>query len=84
MCGGKNGYSLREGATYRWWNVQCNDCGRIVDECHSDRRMKVGTALPDRWPAADQAWNEAGAYAARLAAIFAGLPDSVPVRLGES
>lgn len=66
LCGGGKGYSLRDGATYRWWNVQCNDCGRIVDECSSDRRTQLGTELPGRWPAADAAWNAAGAHAESL------------------
>lgn len=66
MCGGADGYSLREGATYRWWNVQCNHCGRIVDECASDRRTQLGTELPERWPTADEAWNNAGAHAEAL------------------
>lgn len=66
MCGGPSGYSLAGGATYRWWSVQCKDCGRVVDECASDRRTQLGTALPERWPAADEAWNNAGAHAESL------------------
>lgn len=64
MCGSKDGYTLGTGPTYRWWNMNCNGCGRIVDECASDRRHDFDSKLPDRWPAADEAWNEAGAYAA--------------------
>jgi len=63
MCGNPDGYFLQEGCTYRWWNVLCKKCGRIIDECVSDRRTTTGTVLPSRWPAADETWNEAGAYA---------------------
>lgn len=63
MCGNPDGYFLQEGCTYRWWNVLCKKCGRIIDECASDRRTTTGTVLPSRWPAADETWNEAGAYA---------------------
>jgi hypothetical protein len=66
MCGGKAGYYLSEGSTYRWWNVDCLDCARTIDECSSDRRMTVGSALPARWDSADYVWNDAGDYANKL------------------
>lgn len=69
MCGSDKGYTLGTGPTYRWWNMNCNGCGRIVDECASDRRHHFDSKLPDRWPAADEAWNEAGAYAAAAVAM---------------
>lgn len=68
MCGGSQGYSLSEGSTYRWWDVACMDCGRCIGECSSDRRTKLGGELPERWPSADEAWNEAAAYAEGLRA----------------
>jgi hypothetical protein len=68
MCGGVKGYQLSEGSTYRWWNVTCADCGRTIDDCNSDRRMKFGEPLPEKWPDADYIWNEAGKYAEALRA----------------
>lgn len=66
MCGSLRGYALKDGSTYRWWDVFCVNCGRTVDECASDRRTQLGTGLPDRWPAADAAWNAAGEHAQKL------------------
>lgn len=66
MCGAGKGYSLSDGSTHRWWRVTCADCGRFVDECRSDDRMRLGGILPDRCESADRAWNEAGAYGDRL------------------
>ena len=63
LCGGEKGYSLHEGATYRWWDVQCSNCGRVVDECASDRRTNLGSVLPERWKAADAVWSESAKYA---------------------
>ena len=36
MCGSDKGYNLDLGSTYRWWNVECNGCGRVLDQCRSD------------------------------------------------
>jgi len=66
LCGADSGYLLTEGSTYRWWLAQCKHCGDTVAECASDRRTSAGTVLPDRWPAADEAWNAAGAHAHML------------------
>lgn len=66
LCGADNGYLLAEGSTYRWWLAQCKHCGGTVAECASDCRTTAGTVLPDRWPAADRAWNDAGGYANSL------------------
>lgn len=68
MCGAAHGYTLSEGDTYRWWDVHCAACGRLVDTCGSDRRTVLGTYLPKRWPAADETWNAAGKHAAQQAA----------------
>jgi len=74
LCGKNKGYSLSEGSTYRWWNMTCNGCGRIVDECSSDRRMTTGTPLPERCRNADEAWNDAGEYAESLRQQLAQQP----------
>lgn len=66
LCGGQDGYSLAEGDTYRHWGVWCAVCGSNVTECAADRKTAAGSALPKRWPAADKAWNDAGAYANAL------------------
>lgn len=66
FCGSEKSYHLTAGDTYRWWLVQCNNCGRVVDECSSDRRFDINTPLPDNWPAADEAWNEAAEHAENL------------------
>lgn len=79
LCGGRSGYSLRGGETYRWWNVQCADCGRTVDECASDRRTQLGTVLPTRWIHADDAWNAAGAHAERLRRLLERYRDETPI-----
>lgn len=63
LCGASDGYALTDGDTYRWWLVLCKGCGEIVASCASDRRTQAGSVLPKRWPAADEAWNSAGAYA---------------------
>jgi len=68
MCDSRTGYALKDGSTHRWWDVFCVNCGRTVDECASDRRTQLGTDLPDRWPAADAVWNEAGRHAQGLRA----------------
>lgn len=52
MCGESKGYVLHEGSTYRWWNVVCNGCGRIIDECSSDGRTVLHEKLPEKWVAA--------------------------------
>lgn len=70
FCGNRDGYTLAEGATYRWWRVQCSACGAGVAECRSDRRTHLGTALPAVWPSAHEAWNAAGAYAAQAVAEY--------------
>lgn len=79
LCGNGGGYLLAEGDTYRWWLVQCKHCGGTVAECASDRRTQLGTVLPDRWPAADQAWTEAGAYAHRLRTLLTRYRDETPL-----
>lgn len=68
LCGGRSGYRLAPGSTYRWWGVQCSDCGDQVTECSGDRRTQFDRPLPDRWSAADEAWNAAGQYAESLRA----------------
>jgi len=83
MCDSRSGYALKDGSTYRWWDVFCVNCGRTVDECASDRRTQLETELPDRWPAADVVWNAAGAHAANMRAdrdeLAEALADLVPV-----
>jgi hypothetical protein len=83
MCGSGDGYRLHEGSTYRWWNMQCIACCRIVDECQSDRRTQLGFALPKVWPSAHHAWNEAAKHAQELRAalqevdMLAGRDDAI-------
>ena len=71
LCGATGGYRLNDGDTYRWWEVRCGSCGELVAECRSDRRTTMGGALPKRWPAADDAWNEAGRHAQSLRDLLA-------------
>lgn len=66
LCGADKGYTLAEGSTFRWWSVSCAECGGDVGECRSDMRKHLGGVLPDRCDSADEAWNDAGAYAQRL------------------
>lgn len=73
LCGHDGDYLLTEGSTYRWWLVQCKHCGGTVSECGSDRRAGLGTTLPDRWPLADEAWNQAGAHAQSLRLALAAI-----------
>ena len=79
MCDSRSGYALKDGCTYRWWDVFCVNCGRTVDECASDRRTQLGTELPDRWPAADAVWNAAGAHADKLRTLLARYRDETPL-----
>ena len=79
MCDSRSGYALKDGSTYRWWDVFCVHCGRTVGECASDRRTQLGTELPDRWPAADAVWNEAGAHANKLRTLLARYRDETPL-----
>ena len=73
LCGKNEGYCLTEGSTYRWWLVNCNGCGRIIDECTSDRRIKIATKLPKKWDDADEVWNSAGEYAESLRAQLSAM-----------
>lgn len=66
ICGGEEGYYLSEGSTYRWWVLNCAECGTVIDECASDRRMIMGGELPKRWLDADDAWNANAAHANTL------------------
>ena len=90
MCGEAKGYTLSEGSTYRWWDVSCAACGREIGECASDRRTHLGGILPDRWEAADEAWNDAAAHAESLRAALAQRqqvperrPDGMPASADE-
>jgi hypothetical protein len=65
FCGGRKGYTLDNGNTYRWWEVRCGKCGELVTDCRSDHRTTFDKPKPARWEAADNAWNSAGAYAER-------------------
>jgi hypothetical protein len=78
MCGNQDGYTLSDGSTYRWWNVNCKGCGRMIDECASDRRTSIGTPLPERCESADEAWNEAADYAGKLRQQLAEQKSSKP------
>ena len=64
LCGGSEGYSLREGVTYRWWDVCCSSCGDQISECRADRRVALATT--SKHANADAAWNSAGDYAEGL------------------
>jgi hypothetical protein len=64
LCGYSEGYYLREGSTYRWWEVSCRACSDQVSECRADR--DVSLTIECTHPRADAAWNEAGAYAEAL------------------
>ena len=75
LCGANKGYTLGEGSTYRWWRVSCADCGGDLGECRSDGRTHFGDTFPERWEGADEAWNEAGAYANRLRQALAVFVD---------
>lgn len=66
FCGAHDGYKLAEGETYRWWTVHCKACGAIVTDCRSEVRAHFDATLPDSWPPADEAWNEAGKHAEAL------------------
>jgi hypothetical protein len=79
MCGNQDGYTLSEGSTYRWWNVNCKGCGRMIDECASDRRTSIGTPLPEHCEIADEAWNEAADYAGKLRQQLAEQTSGEPV-----
>jgi hypothetical protein len=79
LCGADKGYRLSDGDTYRWWDVYCASCGGTVAECSSDRRTHLGTELPARWPAADEAWNSVGAYAHKLRTLLARYRDETPL-----
>ncbi|WP_395794803.1 hypothetical protein [Aquimonas sp.] len=68
LCGASQGYDLKAGDTFRWFDVMCTCCHAIVAEA------RRGDHPADaRNPAADVVWNEAGAYAASLAAECARL-----------
>jgi hypothetical protein len=79
LCGADKGYKLSEGSTYRWWDLYCAGCGGTVAECSSDRRTQLGTELPARWPAADEAWNSVGAHAHNLRTLLARYRDETPL-----
>lgn len=67
LCGENEGYALCGGDTYRWWAVACKSCGQVVTECASDNNLAYyGAPIPETWPQADLAWNEAGQYAHRM------------------
>jgi hypothetical protein len=66
LCGGKSGYSLSDGSTFRWWEVACKDCGEQIGECRSDQGTKLDAPKPERWVQADLHWNEAAAHAQGL------------------
>lgn len=66
LCGSDKGYVLADGSTFRWRGVQCAGCGQEVSECRSDNDTSLNAPKPARDAAADDAWNEAGAYAERL------------------
>ena len=66
LCGKSAGYSLDEGSTFRWWSVDCRNCGSTLNECRSDQNSQFGVTPPERWPAADEVWKRAGAYAEGL------------------
>lgn len=61
LCGAEQGYMLRMGDNHCWFNVLCAGCHEIVAESR-----RSGHSAEGRNPAADDAWNQAGAYAARL------------------
>ena len=90
LCGSDVGYKLRDGDTFSWWNVDCAGCGSTVSECRSDSSTKLGAPKPERWIAADDAWNDAGAYSfglraevERLRAALASLHDLGSVSPGK-
>ena len=66
LCGERKGYILHEGTSYRWWRVCCGHCGADVAECRSDGGTTLGAPKPERWPAADHAWAQAGKHAEEL------------------
>jgi hypothetical protein len=74
LCGGRKGYSLYEGSTYRYWRLACKACGDEVGECPA-QRIPYDTPRPARWGPADEHWNSVGAYADGLRqALVALLP----------
>lgn len=73
FCGANSGYTLGDGSTFRWWTVLCAGCGAGVAECRSDNRTKLDAPKPDKWAAADAAWNEAGAHAHKLRVSLAAI-----------
>ena len=77
LCGGTSGYVLHPGESHRWWSIDCAQCGRTIDDCRSDRRTNTDSQLPASWPAADEAWNEAAAYADKLLADRAALLEAL-------
>jgi hypothetical protein len=62
ICGSEKGYRLWPGSTYRWWAVQCWECGREIGEC----RTQNVTIVANRCIAADEVWQDASAYSAAL------------------
>jgi hypothetical protein len=77
LCGGRQGYSLQESDSYRYWVVVCEACKERLTECRSDRRTRTGTNLPTVWPDADDAWNSVAAHAQHLRSRIAELEDGI-------
>lgn len=76
LCGAGHGYTLADGGTFRWWSVRCKGCGQELSECRSDGSTRLGAPKPARWPAADDAWNVAGAHAQRLRDFLVTIRDT--------
>jgi hypothetical protein len=72
LCGAAHGYLLHEGDTNRWFNVLCAACHEIVAEAR-----RAGHSTEGRNLVSDEAWNKAGAYAAKLRDRIAALEPSV-------
>lgn len=77
LCGAKSGYTLADGSTYRWWSVQCAECGQELSECRSNGSTRLDDLKPARRQQADEAWNEAGAHAESLRRRIAELEESI-------
>ena len=67
ICGGKDGYRVREGSAFRWRSLLCAACGNVVAEARNTAYLhEIPTESTPRYSVGDEAWNAAGAYAQGL------------------
>ena len=56
LCGGRKGYLLDTGSTFRWYAVNCADCGETLTACRAS--LPYNQPRPPRSDLADEAWQE--------------------------